>query len=102
MNIEPGAVAVTLGLFNALVTVGGGFYFVGRVTGRMEAHEASTKRIEDDLHEVKRLLVVSAVEAGKLKRAEADIQNIEGDLRNLRKGVGWIRDEDAKSVEREY
>lgn len=102
MNVDPGAVAIAFGAFNMLVTVGGGFYFVGRVTGRMDAHEASTKRIELDLHEVKSLLVVSAVEVDKLRRAEADIANIEEDLRRLRRGVGWIKDDKAKSVEREY
>jgi DNA-binding FadR family transcriptional regulator len=102
MNIDPGTAAIAFGAFNMLVTVSGGFYFVGRVTGRMDAHEASTKRIEADLHEVKALLVVSAVEAAALRRAEADITNIEEDLRRLRRGVGWINDDKAKSVDREY
>ena len=102
MIVDASAVAAAVAAFNVLVTVGGGFYFVGRVTGRMDTHEANTKRIESDLHEVKALLVTSAVEVDRLRRAEADIDNLEADVRNLRKGVGWIKDEAAHGVDREY
>lgn len=102
MNVDPGALAAGMSGLSMLVTVGGGFYFMGRITGRMDSHEANTVRIEKELGEVKTLLVSSAVEADRLRRAEADIINVEHDLRNLRKGVGWIKDDGAPGVNREY
>lgn len=95
MNVDAGTVAVIAGGLNLVITVGGGGYFMGVLTGKI-------KRIEEDISETKILLVSSAVAADRLKRAEADISNIEHDLRNLRKGVGWIKDENARTVEREY
>lgn len=102
MNVDPSSLAVVFGTVNILVTVGGGFYFMGRVTGRMDAHEDNTKRIEGDVREMKALLVSAAVDGSRLTRAEADIHNLDTDVRNLRKGIGWIRDADAPSVNREY
>jgi hypothetical protein len=60
------------------------------------------KRIETDVRETRGLLVTSAVETDRLRRAEADIDNLEDDLRKLRMGVGWINDGKATSVNREY
>jgi hypothetical protein len=102
MTLDAGILAASMSGVSILVTVGGGFYFMGRVTGRMDAHEANTKRIEADVHEMKVLLISSAVDASRLNRAEADIQNLEDDVRNLRKGVGWIKDEGARGTDREY
>lgn len=100
MNVDPGTVAAVVAGFNfALTLVGGGIAY-GRVTTRLDAHDADTKRIEADVHEMKKLLISSAVEADRLRRAEADIQNLETDVRNLRRGVGFIRGE--KGIDREY
>jgi len=100
--MDTGQLAAGFAALNILFTVGGGFYFMGRVTGRMDAHEENTKRVEGEVNEVKKLLISSAVEADRLRRAEADIQNVEEDVRNLRKGIGWIKDENAHGVNREY
>lgn len=102
MGADAGTVAAIAAGLNILFTVGGGFFFAGKMTARMDAHDEKTERIEGEITEVKKLLVSSAVEADRLRRAEADIQNIDHDLRNLRKGVGWIKDERAHGVDREY
>jgi len=95
MNIDPGAVAAVIGIANIALTVGGGGYFMGVLTGKV-------RRIETDVSETKKLLITSAVEADRLRRAETDIQNVEEDIRNLRKGVGFVNDGTARSVNREY
>lgn len=102
MNIDAGAVAAVVAGFNIVVTLVGGGVAWGKITGRMDARDADIKRTEDDMHEMKALLVSSAVEADRLRRAEADIDNIETDVRNLRRGIGWINDEKAHGVNREY
>lgn len=102
MNIDASAAAViAVGLNIAVTLIGGGIAY-GRVSTRLDAHDADTKRIEDGLHELRSLLVSSAVEADRLRRAEADIQNLEEDVRNLRRGIGFINDRNEKSVDREY
>lgn len=102
MPPDASVIAATIAAFNILVTIGGGFFFLGRVTSRMDAHEANTIRIEVDVREMKKLVVSAAVEADRLRRAEADIENVEKDIRNLRRGVGWIKDEHAQGIDREY
>jgi hypothetical protein len=95
MDIDAGTVAAGVAALNLVLTVGGGGFFAGILTGRVG-------RIETDVKETKGLLVTSAVEADRLRRAEADIQNVEEDVRNLRKGVGYINDARATGVNREY
>jgi hypothetical protein len=95
MNIDAGTVAVSVAVLNIAVTVGGGGFFAGVLTGKV-------KRIETDVAETKSLLVTSAVEADRLRRAEADIHNIEDDIGRLRRGVGWVNDGNAAGVNREY
>jgi hypothetical protein len=95
MNVDAGTIAAGVAALNLVLTIGGGGFFAGILTGKV-------KRIETDVRETKGLLVTSAVEADRLRRAEADIDNIEEDIRNLRKGVGWINDAHAKGVNREY
>lgn len=95
MNADAGTIAAIVGGLNIVLTIGGGGFFMGILSGQV-------KRIEKDVAETKKLLVSSAVEADRLRRAESDIQNIEHDLRNLREGKGWINDSDAKGVSREY
>jgi hypothetical protein len=95
MNIDAGTVAAIVAALNLVLTIGGGGYFAGKLSGKVQ-------RIERDVSETKGLLVTSAVEADRLRRAEADIDNLEADFRNLRKGVGWINDNGAQGVNREY
>lgn len=95
MVADAGTVAAVVGALNIALTIGGGGYFVGRLTG-------TVRRIEKDVGETKKLLVSSAVEADRLRRAEADITNVENDLRNLRKGIGWINDDKSRNLNREY
>jgi hypothetical protein len=95
MNIDASIVAAAIAAFNLVLTMGGGGFFAGKLTGKVQ-------RIETDVRETKGLLVTSAVEADRLRRAEADIDNLEEDLRNLRKGVGYINDGNATGVNREY
>lgn len=95
MTEDAGIVAAAVGALNIVLTIGGGGFFMGMLTGKI-------KRIEKDVSETKKLLVSSAVEADRLRRAEADIQNVEEDVRLLRRGVGWITDEKAHGVNREY
>lgn len=102
MNIDAGTVAAIVAGFNIAVTLVGGGIAYGRVSTRLDSHDGDTKRIEDSLHEVRKLLVSSAVEADRLRRAEADIQNLEEDVHGLRRGVGYIKDRDAPTVNREY
>lgn len=102
MNVDAGTLAAGIAAFNVAITLVGGGVLWGRVTGRMDAHEANTTRIEAAVHAMSALLVTSAVEADRLRRAEADIENVENDLRNLRRGVGWIKDDGAHGVNREY
>lgn len=102
MNVDAGTVAAIVALFNIAVTLIGGGIAYGRVTSRLDAHDVETKRIENSLHELRNVLVNSAVEADRLRRAETDIQNLEEDVRNLRRGVGYINDPNARSVNREY
>jgi hypothetical protein len=95
MIVDAGTVAAGVAALNLVLTVGGGGFFAGILTGKV-------KRIEKDVGETKSLLVTSAVEADRLRRAEADIDNLENDIRGLRRGVGWINDDAAKGVNREY
>jgi hypothetical protein len=95
MIVDAGTIAAGVAALNLVLTVGGGGFFAGKLTGKIQ-------RIETDVRETKGLLVTSAVEADRLRRAEADIQNVEEDIRNLRKGVGWINDAAAKGINREY
>jgi hypothetical protein len=95
MIVDAGTIAAGVAALNLVLTVGGGGFFAGKLTGKIQ-------RIETDVRETKGLLVTSAVEADRLRRAEADIQNVEEDIRNLRKGVGWINDAVAKGINREY
>jgi hypothetical protein len=95
MDIDAGTVAAAVAALNLVLTVGGGGFFAGKLTGKIQ-------RIETDIRETKGLLVTSAVEADRLRRAEADIQNVEEDIRNLRKGVGYINDAGARGLNREY
>lgn len=95
MDIEAGTVAAGIAALNLVLTVGGGGFFFGALTGKV-------KRIETDVRETKGLLVTSAVEADRLRRAEADIDNIEADINRLRRGVGWVNNESQKGVNGEY
>lgn len=102
MSIEPVTVAIIVAGANLAFTMFGGGIFMGRVTSRLDAHDTDTARIEASLTELRRLLVSSAVEADRLRRAEDDIQNLENTVEGLRRGTGWVKDKDAKSVDREY
>lgn len=102
MPPDAATIAATIAAFNILVTVGGGFFFLGRITSRMDAHEANTMRLEADVHDMKDLVTSAAVEADRLRRAEADIENVEEDVRNLRRGIGFINDSGARGVNREF
>ena len=95
MAVDASTVAAVVAALNIVLTIGGGGFFAGVITGKV-------KRIETDVRETKVLLVTSAVEADRLRRAEADIDNLQEDFRNLRRGVGWINDGKAVSVNREY
>lgn len=95
MDIDAGVVATGVAALNLVLTIGGGGFFFGALAGKV-------KRIETDVRETKGLLVTSAVESDRLRRAEADICNVEEDVRNLRKGVGYINDAGARGVNREY
>lgn len=95
MPFDASIVSAAIAALNIVLTIGGGGFFAGVLTGKI-------KRIETDVKETKGLLVTSAVEADRLRRAEADIDNLEEDLRGLRRGVGWITDGKAASVNREY
>lgn len=95
MTADASTVAAIVAVINVAITVGGGGFCAGVLTGKI-------KRIETDIKETKGLLVTSAVEADRLRRAEADIDNLEEDLRNLRRGVGWINDSKAANLNREY
>lgn len=102
MVVDGVSVAIVVGLINVMATVGGGFYFMGRMSGRFETYDVRMAHIETDVHYVKNTVATAAVDANRLTRAEADIHNLDIDLRNLRKGVGWINDRDAQGVNREY
>lgn len=95
MDVDAGTIAASVAALNLVLTVGGGGFFAGKLTGKIQ-------RIETDIRETKGLLVTSAVEADRLRRAEADIDNLESDFRNLRQGKGWINDTSATGVNREY
>ena len=95
MPIDASILAAAVAVLNVVITIGGGGFSLGILTGKI-------RRIETDVRETKGLLVTSAVEADRLRRAEADIDNIEADIRNLRKGVGWINDSKAPGLNREY
>lgn len=86
--------AVLAGL-NILATIGGGFYFMGVVKTRLD-------RVEKDVSETKGLVTTAAVEADRLRRAEADIDNLEDDVRNMRRGVGFINDKRPHGIVGEY
>lgn len=102
MPTDAGTIAAVAAGFNILFTVGGGFFFMGRMTARADAHDEKTQRIENEVSEVKKLLITSAVEADRLRRVEGDITRIETTVTDLRKGIGWINDKHAKGVSREY
>jgi hypothetical protein len=95
MIIDAGTVAALVAALNLVLTVGGGGFFAGKLTGKVQ-------RIETDVRETKGLLVTSAVEADRLRRAEADIDNIEADIDRLRRGVGWVNNEGQRGVNGEY
>jgi hypothetical protein len=95
MIVDASTIAIAGIALNIVLTAGGGGFFAGILTTKV-------RRIETDVRETKGLLVTSAVEADRLRRAETDIQNVEEDIRNLRKGIGWINDAGAKGVDREY
>jgi hypothetical protein len=95
MDIDAGTVAAGVAALNLVLTIGGGGFFAGKLTGKIQ-------RIEIDVQETKGLLITSAVEAHRLQRAEADIQNVENDIRNLRRGVGWINNDGQRNVNGEY
>lgn len=95
MNLDGSTIAAAVALINLVLTIGGGGYYAGKLSGKIQ-------RIETDIRETKGLLVTSAVEADRLRRAEADIDNIEADVRNLRQGKGWINDAHASGLAREY
>lgn len=102
MNIDSGVLAACAALAQIVVTIGGGFYFMGRVTGRLDFQDVKIGMIQKDVSETKNLVTASAVHETRIGHMEADIQNVETDVRRLRRGVGWIRDADAQSVDREY
>lgn len=95
MTIDAATVAVAVALLNLALTAGGGGFFAGKLTGKVQ-------RIETDVRETKGLLVTSAVEADRLRRAETDIDALRSEFRDLRQGKGWINDSDATGVNREY
>lgn len=93
--IDAATVVVAGVALNIVITVGGGGFFYGKLTGKVD-------RIEKDVGETKGLLVTSAVEVDRLRRAEADIHNIEHTIDDLRRGIGWINDAGAKGLAREF
>ena len=95
MTADAALIAAAVALINLVLTIGGGGFFAGKLSGKIQ-------RIETDIRETKGLLITSAVEADRLRRAEADIDNCEADIRNLRQGKGWIVDNQATGVNREY
>lgn len=102
MNVDAGVIAAIVGGFNIAITLIGGGVAYGRVSTRLDTQDENRSRIEQDVKEIKTLLITSAVEVDRLRRAEADIQNLEEDVRRLRRGIGFINDDSARSVNREY
>jgi hypothetical protein len=95
MNVDASTVAAIVAILNIALTIGGGGFLAGRITGKVN-------RIETDVRETRSLLITSAVEADRLRRAETDIDGLKIDVRNMRQGKGWINDSDATGVNREY
>ena len=93
--IDASTIAAGVAVFNVVLTIGGGSFLAGGLMGKV-------KHIEAEVKEFKGLLITSAVEADRLRRAEADIHNAELDIRDLRRGVGFINDEGARGLAREY
>lgn len=87
--------AVIMGMINLAFIIGGGFFFTGRLTGRLDVQDTKITVIERDVRDTKGLLVTAAVDANRLNRVESDIHD-------LRRGVGFINDAGARSVTREY
>jgi hypothetical protein len=95
-------VAIVSAGINIIIMMGGGVFFMGKLMGRLDIQDVKLDRVEKDFLETRSLAISAAVDANRINRAEADIQNLEDDVRNLRRGIGWIRDDSAKGVEREY
>jgi len=92
-----------------VATLGGGFYFMGKVTGRLDRQDERIKdiyrifnTIQNDMATMRALITASAVHETRLSHLEAEIMNLTVDFRRLRRGVGWVQDAEARTVDREY
>jgi len=109
MEINIAMFAAIAAVLEIVTTVGGGFYFMGKVTGRLDRQDEKISDLQKnlvemrgDIKETRALITATAVHETRLSHIEADIINVTLDVRRLRRGVGWINDKAAKSVDREY
>lgn len=102
MLIDTSVFAAIAAVVNIIATVGGGFFFVGKMTSRVDGIEASLVDLKKDVSDTKILVTASAVHESRIDRMENDIQAAETAIDMLRRGIGFIQDRKARSVDREY
>ena len=109
MQIDVATFAAVAAVADIIVTIGGGFFFMGKMTGKLDAQADKSDEIKVEINNLRNLVSASAVLESRLARAETDIQGAEIDVRNLRntvfdlrRGVGFIQEKNAKTVDREY
>lgn len=87
-------------------TVGGGFYFFGRISRRLDEQDEKIEQLKTDLHSIRESMTAIATQVQGLVTGEAvqntRLDNNEKTVDELRRGVGWITDTGARGINREY
>ena len=106
MVIDTSVIVAAAAGLQIIITIGGGFYFFGRLSTRLDEQDKKIDELKDELHDIRELVTSVAAQGQLLVTGEA-VQNnrldyAEKTIDDLRRGVGFIRDGSARSIDREY
>lgn len=79
-----------------------GYAMVIRTSSTAEGLRSEVSAMKDQLKELANIIVTQARQDERLNNMSMRINRLDNTVEMLRKGAGWIKDPDAKSVDREY
>lgn len=77
-------------LVQIVVIVGGIFAFVFAVKGDVTKVKENVSDIKEELKELRKVLTTQVDHDGRLRRAEEDIREMRGEIKELRHGEGFV------------
>jgi hypothetical protein len=111
MQIDSAVFAAAAACVTLIGTLGGGFYFSGKVSQKLDEHSEARKTLTEKLDRFIETINAAALDTVKLEKriehAEENIGRVDNTVEDLRRGRGWITNRDVRivdpnSVNREY